>query len=304
VSETAALLRARAQSASRPGAREDSARIALCIEGGAMRGVVAAGMVAALEELGLTRAFDAVYGSSAGAICGAYFLASQAGLGARIYSEDINNRRFASRARGLRGRAIVNLDYLVHEVMVARKPLDVDAVLASGTPLSVVATDVMSGDAAVLRGFSSGNELLAALRASATMPVIAGGPCAFRGRQYFDGSLAEPIPLQCADDEGCTHMVVLLTRPFGVPRNVSWFDRWVIAPSLNRLSVPLAQRYLIRSAPYAAVQQLIASGRSRSGRAEIVGIRPSMTVRKLERNRALLLAGAASGRNAVIASLG
>jgi len=91
VTDVGTLLRARASSGSTPGARMDGARIALCIEGGAMRGVVGAGMVTGLEELGLTRAFDAVYGSSAGAICGAYFLASQAAIGASIYSENINN---------------------------------------------------------------------------------------------------------------------------------------------------------------------------------------------------------------------
>jgi hypothetical protein len=87
------LLKARAARRSRV-PHGDGARIALAIEGGAMRGVVSAGMVAALEQLGLTDAFDAVYGSSAGAINGAYFLAGQANLGVTIYSEDINNRHF------------------------------------------------------------------------------------------------------------------------------------------------------------------------------------------------------------------
>src|SRR5579871_2481947 len=83
------LLRARADRGSvRPHA--DGASIALCVEGGAMRGVVSAGMVSALEELGLVTAFDAVYGSSAGAINAAYFLAGQARLGTTIYFEDIN----------------------------------------------------------------------------------------------------------------------------------------------------------------------------------------------------------------------
>ena len=97
------LLRARAARASRA-PHGDGARIALCVEGGAMRGVVSAGMVSALEELGLVDTFDAVYGSSAGAINAAYFLAGQAAFGTTIYVEDINNRRFISLARMLTGR--------------------------------------------------------------------------------------------------------------------------------------------------------------------------------------------------------
>src|SRR5262245_41451751 len=87
------LLRARvARGSCAP--HEDGVTIALAVEGGAMRGVVSAGMVWALEDLGLTGAFDAIYGSSAGSINAAYFLGGQAGLGTRIYYEDINNARF------------------------------------------------------------------------------------------------------------------------------------------------------------------------------------------------------------------
>jgi predicted patatin/cPLA2 family phospholipase len=267
-----------------------------------MRGVIAAGMVAALEELGLTHAFDAVYGSSAGAICGAYFLAGQAALGARIFSENINNRRFASRLRTFTRWPIVNLSFLVDGVMVEEKPLDTAKVLSSATPLTVVATDVALASTALLRDFTTADDLLSALRAGATMPIIAGPPHPFRGRRYFDASLTEPIPLPSADAAGFTHIVVLLTRPRGVPRAVSRFDRLVVGPRLARFSAPLAESYLGRTAPYASLQDQIASGRSANG-AVILGIRPDITVSKLERNRARLLAGAASGRTAVLAAL-
>lgn len=269
-----------------------------------MRGVVAGGMLAALEDLGLSHAFDAVYGSSAGAIGATYFLSKQAALGVRIYTEDINNARFASRARIVWGQPIVNLSLLVDDVMVRVKPLDTEAVLASPTPLAVLATDVETGDAALLRDFSGAAELRAALRAGATMPVIAGGPSEFRGRRYFDASLSEPIPLRPADDDGFSHILVLLTRPRGVPRKVSTMDRLVLAPRLRRISPQLADRFLSRSAPYAQLQDLIASGHSPSGRAHVLGIRPAVTVSKLERDRATLLAGAASGREAIVAALG
>ena len=49
----ARLLRERVDSGSVPGARQDPHRVALALEGGGMRGVVSAGMVAALERLGL-----------------------------------------------------------------------------------------------------------------------------------------------------------------------------------------------------------------------------------------------------------
>ena len=96
-----------------------------------MRGVVSAGMVSALEELGLGQAFDAVYGSSAGAINAAYFLAGQARMGTTIYFENLNNHRFISLARPLTGRPIVDLNFLLNDIAIRTKPLDAARVLSS-----------------------------------------------------------------------------------------------------------------------------------------------------------------------------
>lgn len=88
---TIQLILQRWKTASTPGRRDlnDTKRIALCIEGGGMRGCVSAGAVAAINFLGLNDAVDVVYGSSAGAMIGAYFVSRQyAGLS--IYSGNIN----------------------------------------------------------------------------------------------------------------------------------------------------------------------------------------------------------------------
>lgn len=58
-------------------ARNDTSILALSIEGGGMRGAVSGGMAAAIACLGLSNAFDSVYGSSAGSIIGSYFVSRQ-----------------------------------------------------------------------------------------------------------------------------------------------------------------------------------------------------------------------------------
>ena len=70
----------------------DGRKLALVVEGGALRGVCSAGGVVALEHLGLTDVFDHVYGTSAGVMNASYFVAGQARLGIRIYYEDMNRR--------------------------------------------------------------------------------------------------------------------------------------------------------------------------------------------------------------------
>ncbi len=295
------LLRARA-ARGRTAPHDDGARVALAVEGGAMRGVVSAGMVAGLEALGLTEAFDAVFGSSAGALNGAYFLAGQAAFGATIYSEDINNRAFIDLRRPLRGRPIVDLDYLIDDVAGRRKKLHTERVLASPTPLHVLATDVDTARAVALQGFADGRALLDALRAGAQMPVIAGGPIAYAGRRYLDASLTEPIPVASAEAAGFTHILTLLTRPDGPERRLSWFDRLYVLPRLRAMSPGLAGRYQERFGRYRSTLDNLRAGRGPAGRAITVTVRPTgPPISKLERRAAVLTAGAERGRQAVLA---
>ena len=269
-----------------------------------MRGVVSAGMVSALEELGLGQAFDAVYGSSAGAINAAYFLAGQARMGTTIYFENINNNRFISLARPLAGRPIVNLDFLLNEVALKSKPLDAARVLASSSPLTVMATDVGAASGAALRDFEDAHALFDAMRAGAAMPVVAGPPVTFRGRTYLDAALTEPIPLPTAERDGCTHALVLLTRPSDTPRAATAFDRAYVLPRLRRLSPALATQYAGRGEPYAALLSSIAAGRGPAG-TTVMGIRPAPpSISKLERSAERLSKGARRGYEAVMRAFG
>ena len=298
------ILRRRVARGSRAPHHDDGARVALCVEGGAMRGVISAGMVWALEHLGLTTAFDNVYGSSAGAINAAYFLAGQAGVGTTIYYEDINNNRFINPWRAMNGRPIVDLGFLIDVVAVHRKPLEVARVLAAPSPLSVMATDAATGRRAILRNFSTGRELLEAMRAGATMPIVAGHPAAFGNGKYFDASLTEPIPVPTAEAEGHTHILALLTRP-GVMRNrPSSFDRWFVNPRLRKLSPALARQYMNRAEPYSALISCLDNGRGPRGVADVVCLRAPIISTKLERSREMLMEGAKRGFESALALFG
>lgn len=265
-----------------------------------MRGVVSAGMVAALSELGFANAFDAVYGSSAGAINAAYFLADQAHVGTTIYYEDINNRSFIDFRRALVGKPIVDLAFLFDDVARHRKPLDISRVLSSRTPLHIMATHVSTAAPETFSNFESASDLLSALRASATMPILAGGPFSHRSRAYYDASLSEPIPVPQAEADGHTHILALLTRPLDERPGDGAFDRMVVGPRLRRISPALADRYVNRGQPYSRLNRTIDAGRGPAGRAFTVALRPQLReITKLERRRATLEAGAAEGRRVV-----
>src|SRR5579862_5030440 len=104
--EVLRLLQDRARTGSRPGQRADEHRIVLAVEGGGMRGTVSAGMALALQELGFLPAFDAVYGSSAGAITAAWLVSSRP-EGLRGWADPDYARSLIRWPALLRGRPVV-----------------------------------------------------------------------------------------------------------------------------------------------------------------------------------------------------
>ena len=50
------------------------------------------------------------------------------------------------------------------------------------------------------------------LKASSGIPVVC-RPCRWEGRVYFDGGIADPVPVERALADGCDRVVVVLTKP-------------------------------------------------------------------------------------------
>ena len=115
--------------------------MAIAIEGGGMRGCVAAGMISALTHLNLTDSVDIVYGSSAGSLVGAYFISGQLPYeGPEVYYDiltsagkdfidsqsilrsiglglfDLRFSSFVSLFKDQMGKPVLNLDYLLNTI--------------------------------------------------------------------------------------------------------------------------------------------------------------------------------------------
>jgi predicted patatin/cPLA2 family phospholipase len=292
-----------------PGRRTDGRKVALVIEGGAMRGVVSAGMVAALENLGLRNSFDLVCGSSAGAIAGAYFVAEQARYGTTIFYENINNSNFIDLRRLLGSKPVVSLEFLLYTVCVEQKPLRFDRVLNGDLPLHIVASSLNEKKAVMFGGFDNQQELLEALRGSARIPFFAGPPVPFRDDRLIDASVYESIPFRSVlTSSDVTDVVVLLTRPAGDLRSEpNWIDRNVVVPYLRKLSDDIAEHYLKRAEQYRDEFDFITSRLNAAEPPYFLQIQPpsgSPKVGSLETSRAKLVRGAMDGYRAVYDALG
>jgi predicted acylesterase/phospholipase RssA len=311
--EVLRLLVDRVRAGSRPGQRADEHRIALCIEGGGMRGTVSAGMALAVQELGLLPAFDAVYGASAGAITAAWLVSSRP-EGLRGWADPDYARTLIRWPALLRGRPVVDVRTLIEVVYQTEFPMDFESVLASEVPWHPLATDAVTGQSTDLRPLvEDPAEARLALRASASLPFLAGPPVVLRGRRFYDAGVAESIPFRTPMAQGATHVVVLRSRPDIGPlltdgpvpapppaREARWLTRTV----LRGESIELRGALLTRRARTLADVTSIAV-MTRAGKA--LSIHPAAdgpAVSRLTTDGALLAAAFEAGREAVLLRYG
>jgi predicted patatin/cPLA2 family phospholipase len=303
------VLRARRAAGSRPLARDDGARVALVLEGGGMRGVVSAAMAGVLEREGLTGTLDLVVGTSAGALNGAALVAGVAGECCEAYWTAFCSRRFINLARLLVGRPAIDVAWTLD---YASARLDADRhrrTLASPIELHCIAVDVETCAAVDLTGMSTRETLYSALLASSRLPFVGGEPVEHEGRRYLDGGLLDPIPLGPALAAGATHVLVLQTRPEGVPRSSpgGLADRLIVR-RLQSLNPGLVDLYRSRIAEYERITaDLAARAAASNGPPWVQVIRPprdAPSVSQLERDPAALEAAAVAARTCAQAALG
>jgi predicted patatin/cPLA2 family phospholipase len=162
----------------------DGRKISLVLFGGVMVSVRGAGALIALEELGLSGAFDEIYTMSSGFINASYFLAGQMPLGASAYYQELAGKKFLNL---LRFWNIADIDYLI-EVIKIKKALDVQAVLSSKTRLRTwVCNNSQNSRLEFLEVHNfSREDYFGLLRASSSLKYIAGGEVKLGGDLYRD----------------------------------------------------------------------------------------------------------------------
>src|SRR4051794_22398894 len=223
-----------------------------------MRGAVSAGMAIAIDELGLTEAFDTVYGASAGALNGVWLLSGNPADGLRPYADPQLIRQYIRRSNALRGRPVVDTGHLVDHLYEHVLPLRFDAVLAHRVRFHPLATDVQTGRAVDLApAIRDRASLKAALRATTALPLLAGPPVEIEGRGYLDAGLAESIPFHAALAGGATHVLVLRSRRPQDSERPSRLSRTITGALLRRLGEPVRRGYLERPARLAADDALL-----------------------------------------------
>jgi predicted patatin/cPLA2 family phospholipase len=229
-------------------------RAAIVVEGGAMRGVFAAGVLDVFLERRF-HPFDLAIGVSAGACNLASHLAGQHGRNRRCYFDLMTTRAFIDRRRLVGRRSMLDLDWL-WDALAATEPLNVPAIVAGAAEFIVVCSSPATGEAVYLR--PGLDDMFDALKASSALPLLYRPAITVRGERLVDGGVSDPIPVEEAYRRGARRIMVLRTRPAGVvkkddasARAMAWLIRGqpALAAAIRRTGARYQQAVAFMAAP-------------------------------------------------------
>lgn len=193
--------------------------------GGGLRGIYAAGVLDYCMDKGIR--FDLGIGVSAGSANLISYAAGQRGRNYRFYTDYSQRREYMGVGDFLKSGSYINMDYMYSELSNAggEDPLDYPAVRDNPMELYVVAADAETGEAHYFSKDDIAQDNYDILKASSSIPFVC-RPYPVQDRLYYDGALGDPVPVDKALEFGCDRVVVLLTKPAGIPRSPSRDEKY------------------------------------------------------------------------------
>lgn len=180
--------------------------------GGGLRGIYAAGAFDYCLDRDIH--FDLSIGVSAGSANVASYLAGQRGRNYTFYTEYAMRKEYMGAKNLLTQRSYIDLDYVYGTLSnsAGEYPLDYAALTGNPGELLIVATNALTGSAKYFDKSAILPDDYGVCKASSAIPFIC-KPYVVDWMPYFDGALADPVPVEKAFQCGCDKVVVLLTRP-------------------------------------------------------------------------------------------
>lgn len=190
---------------------EQRAPIGLVVEGGGMKCAYNAGILDAFLDAGIT--FDYCIGVSGGAGNLASYLAGQRGRNLRFFTEYIHSPDYFGVRSLLKTGNLFGLQYIYGELTnsTGRDPIDFAAIRQNPARYQVVVTNALTGEAEYFGKEAMAQDDYRLFMASSAIPAAC-RPVLFRGVPYYDGGLADAIPVRHALAEGCGRLVVILSK--------------------------------------------------------------------------------------------
>ncbi|MGC9401903.1 patatin-like phospholipase family protein [Vibrio genomosp. F10 str. 9ZC157] len=216
---------------------------ALIVEGGAMRGIFASGVLDSFMDNQFLP-YDFAIGVSAGATNLIGYLGHSPKRSAKVITQLATDKHFYSPLRFAKGGNLVDVRWLWEQSNRAF-PLDWDRLFHS-IPMYAAVTNIETGYADYYHVQPS--NLGQVIEATTALPVAYKETPCFSGRCYTDGGVSDSIPVQEAYRRGATEITVILSHPLSYqmsPVKHPWMIKRLLAkyPNIARAMLKRADNY-------------------------------------------------------------
>ena len=256
-------------------------RLGLALGGGAARGFAHIGVIQVLEQAGIRP--EVVTGTSAGSLVAALYASGLQGAELERVALGMDESTLTDWTLPLGGRGFLRGEALARFV---RQAVEGKTIEQMTLPLGVLATDLNTGDGVLFRR----GDTATAVRASSAVPGVF-TPVTIAGKDYVDGGLVAPVPVQQAREMGAD--VVLAVDISSAPEankpdgnlQVLLQTFAIMGRSINRHELAGADVVVrpslngVGSANFAARQQSIAAGRA-AMQAALPALRETLAARR------------------------
>ncbi|MGM9946615.1 patatin-like phospholipase family protein [Floccifex sp.] len=212
--------------------------------GGGMRGIYAAGVFDALLDMHIE--MDCCIGVSAGSANIVSYLSKQRKRNYVYYTEYSERKEYMSLYNFIHKKEYIDLEYVYGTLSNTNGeyPVDYRTFSQNSSSFFVVATNANTGKPMYFSKEDVHLDDFRILKASCAIPFVC-KPQQVYDEYYFDGALSDCVPISFAKEQGCTHIILILTKPVEVIRT-SKKDK--IIASLIQKKYPESAQALIHRA--------------------------------------------------------
>lgn len=181
--------------------------------GGGLRGIYTSGIYDYLLDNGVE--IEYCLGVSSGSANLISYVAGQRGRTKRFYDEYSFDKKYMGIGSYLKKGMILNLDYIYSEISnsTGKDPLDYQAIKSSDKKFHTVATLAKTAEPVYFTKDDISQDDYTLLKACCALPAACRKPVKFKGEEFFDGGLSDPIPYKKAFADGCDKLIICITKP-------------------------------------------------------------------------------------------
>lgn len=184
---------------------------AVLFEGGTFRPVFSCGVMDALLDEDIM--FPYCIGVSAGCADAASYVSRQRGRNIEVLEKYRNDKRYMGKRNLFKEKSMFGIQFAFRDIPNIHVPFDMETFQNYDGKFIAVTTDAQTGHVQYFTQ-KDVDERFEVFHGTCALPAII-PPAVIHGREYFDGGLSNPIPIDKVLSDGCDKVLVVLTRPKG-----------------------------------------------------------------------------------------